>query len=143
LATGSTPLPEPALLEACGIIRRYGRTAVLSGIDLTLRTGEVLLILGANGAGKSTLLRTLAGLARPDAGTVEVAGALVTASRGRIGYLAHESLLYDDLTVAENLDFTARDRARGAGGPARPVGAAPFAGAAPARGGGAFAPARS
>ena len=102
------PSPEAPLLEARGLAHRFGRTAVLAGVDLTLRAGEVLLILGANGAGKSTLLRALAGLARPDAGTVRVGGVAVREARARIGYLAHDTLLYDDLTVHENLVFTAR-----------------------------------
>lgn len=102
---GSTDAP---LLEARGVVRRYGRTAVLAGVDLALHRGEVLLVLGPNGAGKSTLLRILAGLARPDRGTVRVGGAPVAEARGRVGFLAHDSLLYEDLTVAENLAFAAR-----------------------------------
>ena len=102
------PSPEAPLLEVRGLVRRYGRITVLDGIDLTLRAGEALLILGPNGAGKSTLLRTLAGLARPDRGTVRLAGAPVPESRRRVGYLAHDSLLYDELTVEENLRFAAR-----------------------------------
>jgi heme ABC exporter ATP-binding subunit CcmA len=102
------PSPEPALLEARKLTRRYGRVAVLSGVELSLAPGECLLLLGPNGAGKSTLLRILAGLARPDAGKVLVAGVAVPEARGRVGYLAHDTLLYDDLTVAENLAFAAR-----------------------------------
>ncbi len=101
-------MPEAALLEARGVTRRYGRTAVLAGLDLSLLPGECLLLLGPNGAGKSTLLRTLAGLARPDRGSVLVEGRPVAEQRGAIGYLAHDTMLYDDLTVAENLAFTAR-----------------------------------
>jgi heme ABC exporter ATP-binding subunit CcmA len=102
------PSADAPLLDARGLVHRYGRTPVLAGVDLQLARGEVLLLLGANGAGKSTLLRALAGLARPDAGTVLIEGARVAEARGRIGYLAHDILLYDDLTVAENLAFTAR-----------------------------------
>lgn len=106
------PLAEGALLEARGVVRRYGRTSILAGLDLSLAGGECLLLLGTNGVGKSTLLRTLAGLARPEAGTVKVAGAKVTESRHRIGYLAHDTMLYDDLTVEENLVFAARLQGR-------------------------------
>jgi heme exporter protein A len=102
------PSPEAPLLEVRGLVRRYGSSVILDGIDLTVGRGEVLLILGPNGAGKSTLLRTVAGLARPERGQVRVAGAPVAESRSRIGYLAHDTMLYDDLTVEENLRFAAR-----------------------------------
>ena len=99
---------EPPLLDARGLVRRYGRATVLAGLDLTVTAGEVVLLLGPNGAGKSTLLRILAGLARPDRGVVRVGGLPVAEARHRVGFLAHDSLLYDDLTVAENLAFAAR-----------------------------------
>jgi heme ABC exporter ATP-binding subunit CcmA len=83
---------------------------VLRGVDLRVRPGEVLAILGANGSGKSTLLRLMAALARPTRGTVALFGRDPHASpelRGRIGYVPHTSLLYDSLTVEENLRFFA------------------------------------
>lgn len=105
-------MAEAPILDVRKLVRRYGRTSVLAGLDLTVERGEALLILGPNGAGKSTFLRLLAGLARPDAGTIRVAGRPVGESRHRIGYLAHETLLYDDLTVLENLLFAARLQGR-------------------------------
>lgn len=102
------PLAEGPVLEARGLVRRYGRVTVLAGLDLSVAAGECLLLLGTNGVGKSTLLRTLAGLARPERGTVHVAGTPVREARHRIGYLAHDTMLYDDLTVEENLAFAAR-----------------------------------
>lgn len=101
-------MADVPLLAARGLVRRYGRSTVLAGLDLTLAAGEALLLLGPNGAGKSTLLRTLAGLARADAGSVRIGGRPVPEARGRVGFLSHESLLYDDLTVDENLAFAAR-----------------------------------
>lgn len=100
--------PDAPLLRARGLVRRFARTTVLAGVDLELAGGEVLLVQGANGTGKSTLLRLLAGLGRPDAGTVEVFGAPVRERLGQVGFLSHEASLYADLTVFENLHFTAQ-----------------------------------
>jgi heme exporter protein A len=102
---------EP-LLAARGLRRSFGRLRVLHDIDLTLSPGEALAVAGPNGAGKSTLLRILAGLMRPTAGEVHVLGQPLAGNaaeaRRAIGLLSHQSLLYDDLTVAENLTFVAR-----------------------------------
>lgn len=106
------PPGEPPLVEARGLTRSYGSVRALSGVDLTLGAGEVLLLLGPNGAGKSTLLRSLAGLLRPEAGTVTVAGRALNGddpgARRPIGLLSHQSLLYDELTLLENLVLAAR-----------------------------------
>lgn len=84
---------------------------------MRLLEGQSLAVLGPNGAGKTTLLRVLAGLLRPHEGTVTVAGACLPSEswrvRGRIGYLAHEPLLYRELTARENLRFHARLHAVG------------------------------
>ncbi len=56
--------------EAKGLSKRFGRRTVLDGLDLTVHTGEVLVLLGENGAGKSTLMRCALGLLRPDGGTL-------------------------------------------------------------------------
>jgi heme ABC exporter ATP-binding subunit CcmA len=98
------------LLEAHGLQRSFGRVRILHGIDLELRAGEALAVVGPNGAGKTTLLRLLAGLLRPEAGEVRVLGRPVRddAARRSIGFLSHQSLLYDDLTLRENLTLAAR-----------------------------------
>jgi ABC-2 type transport system ATP-binding protein len=79
-------------LEARGIVKRYRRRTVLSGVDLTVRAGEVVAVVGANGSGKSTFLRVCAGLASPDAGTVRVDGALGYCPQdgGTCGYLGSD-----------------------------------------------------
>ncbi|MDQ2670089.1 MAG: heme ABC exporter ATP-binding protein CcmA [Gemmatimonadota bacterium] len=106
-----SPEGEP-LLAAQGLRRSYGPARVLHGVDVTAEPGETLVVIGPNGAGKSTLLRILAGLMRPSAGEVRVLGRRVQpgdpASRRPIGLLSHQSMLYDDLTLLENLAFTAR-----------------------------------
>jgi heme exporter protein A len=95
-----------------GLRRDYGDVPVLDGVDLTLASGESLVVLGPNGAGKTTLLRILATLLRPGGGEVWVLGARLPNEawkvRGRIGFLGHEPLLYRDLSGRENLRFHAK-----------------------------------
>jgi heme ABC exporter ATP-binding subunit CcmA len=88
------------VLTASRLGKRYGEKRVLRGIDLELPRGGFLVLTGPNGSGKTTLLRICAGLAIPTEGklTVEV-------SRGAIGYLAHEPLVYRELSALENLDL--------------------------------------
>lgn len=90
---------------------RYGQRRVLSGISLTIRAGEVLVVAGDNGSGKSTLLRVLAGLQRPNAGAVRylAQGEQLAAPQARqlIGWVAPDLVLYRDLTALENLRFFA------------------------------------
>ena len=95
-----------------GLGRDYGDRPALEGVDLDLPAGASLAVLGPNGSGKSTLLRVLAALLRPSRGEVSVLGCSLPDDswklRGRIGYLGHEPLLYEDLTGRENLEFQAR-----------------------------------
>ncbi|MDI6097196.1 ATP-binding cassette domain-containing protein [Actinoplanes sp. NEAU-A12] len=72
-AAGTAPercVPGQVMLQLSGVGKRYRRRAVFSGVDLTVRGGEVAAIVGANGCGKSTLLRICAGLTPPSCGTV-------------------------------------------------------------------------
>jgi heme exporter protein A len=102
----------PALLEGRGLRRSFGGLRVLRGVDLTVRAGEAVVVAGPSGAGKTTLLRLLAGLTRPESGEVRVLGRPLRGDGGEarraIGFVSHQSLLYDDLTLAQNLTFTAR-----------------------------------
>jgi heme exporter protein A len=95
-----------------GLARHYGEREALSGVSLTLRERQTLVVFGPNGAGKTTLLRVLATLLRPHLGKVHVLGCALPdeawAVRGRIGLLGHEPLLYRELTARENLRFHAR-----------------------------------
>jgi heme exporter protein A len=101
--------PAVALRE---LRRAYGDRVALADVTLELARGATLAVFGANGAGKTTLLRVLATLLRPHAGEVAVLGRPLPregwAVRGRIGLLAHDPLLYRDLTARENLQFHAR-----------------------------------
>ncbi len=69
----NTPDADIAI-EARGLVKRFGKTLALDGVDLTARKGTVLGLLGPNGAGKTTVVRCLATLLRPDAGTASVLG---------------------------------------------------------------------
>jgi heme exporter protein A len=94
--------------ELEGVGRAYGERVVLRDVSFALAPGETVAVFGANGAGKTTLLRILAGLLRPHAGRATVLGAKPELARGRIGLLAHEPMLYRDLSPRENLRFHAR-----------------------------------
>ena len=116
-SAGSGNGPEP-LVRAERLAVRRGRAEVLRGVDLTVRAGETVALMGRNGAGKSTLLSTLVGLHAPAAGTVEVGGAVPHRTRPaalvrRVGLVPQEprDLLYADTVAAE---CTAADRDAGA-----------------------------
>ena len=99
-------------IELTDVGRAYGERTALSGVTLTLEPGRTLAVFGANGAGKTTLLRILATLLRPHAGRARVLGRDLPqdgwAVRGRVGLLAHDPLLYRELSARENLRFHAR-----------------------------------
>lgn len=91
------------LLEAKGIAKAFGPRLLFRRVDIALMPGTLSLLAGANGAGKSTLMRVLAGLSRPDAGTV-----VRHVPDEKLGYMAHATFLYPGLSASENLLFWAR-----------------------------------
>ncbi len=97
------------LLEAEGLVRTFGSTRAVDGLDLQVRAGEMVGLVGPDGAGKTTAIRLLCGALRPTSGKIRVAGfdvpAQVEKAREEIGYLAQRFSLYGDLTVKENIDF--------------------------------------
>lgn len=103
-----------AVVRLEGLTKSYGARPVLRSLDLEVPAGQALLIEGGNGAGKTTLLRILATLTRPSSGRalIEARDGTTAASgpqvRARLGYVAHQPLLYDDLTGLENLRLVAR-----------------------------------
>jgi ABC-2 type transport system ATP-binding protein len=91
----------PPVLEAQGLVKRYGERLALRGVSVTARRGELVAVIGPNGAGKTTLLSILAGIQRPDEGSVGRAP-------DEIGWVPQQPALYGKLTVAENLALFAR-----------------------------------
>ncbi len=100
-AQSSPALGAQPVLEARGLRKRFGDREALKGVSLSAGRGELVAIIGPNGAGKTTLLSILAGIQRPDEGTVSKAPA-------DIGWVPQQTGLYGKLTVAENLALFAR-----------------------------------
>ena len=104
----------PALLELVSVGRRLAGRAVLHDVSFSLQRNDVLGLLGVNGAGKSTTLAIIAGVLRPDAGTVRIDGKNVDdhfrTMRDRIGWVPESVPLWPELTVAESLDACGRLR---------------------------------
>lgn len=101
-----------AAIEARGLVKTFGPTTALDGLDLTVEVGEVHGFLGPNGSGKSTTIRILLGLLRADAGSATVLGGdpwkdAVTLHR-RIAYVPSETILWPSLTGGEVIDLLSR-----------------------------------
>jgi ABC-type multidrug transport system ATPase subunit len=90
------------------VIKQFGRFAALRGVTAEFEAGQFHAILGENGAGKTTLLRALAGLAQPTRGEISIFGKSPREACREIGYMAHPSLLYDEMSGIENLRYFAR-----------------------------------
>uniref|UniRef100_UPI0024550334 ABC transporter ATP-binding protein n=1 Tax=Nocardia farcinica TaxID=37329 RepID=UPI0024550334 len=101
-----------AAVEVRGLVKNYGRTRVLDGIDLEIPAGTVLGLLGPNGAGKTTTVRIVTTLLRPTEGSVRVAGVDVlrdpASARQRIGLSGQYAAVDANLTGFENLRMVAR-----------------------------------
>ena len=110
---GLRSVPDAAAMVRAGkLTKTFGFRRGLRGLDLSVIPGERVAVIGANGAGKSTLVRLLGLLIRPTSGFLEIAGQDASAGsreiRRLLGVALHDGLLYPDLTVAENVGFTAR-----------------------------------
>ena len=104
--TDAAPVP---VITVSNLIKQFGRFAALRGVTEEFSGGKLYAILGDNGAGKTTLLRTLAGLSQPSSGEVAILGASKFHDVcQQVGYMAHPSLLYDEMSGMENLEYFAR-----------------------------------
>ena len=110
-------MPEP-ILAVSGLHAGYGTTEILRGVDLTVRQGEIVAVLGANGAGKSTLNQAISGLVRPWSGAIRFADTAIERERPA-AIVAHGLIhvpegrrIFPNMTVRENLDLGAYRRGR-------------------------------
>ena len=96
-----------AIVFAKGVKKSFKGRVALSGLDLSVKQGQLYGLVGPNGAGKTTLIRILCGLLKPDAGDVQVIGWRLPNVRvqSQLGYMPQEIALYGDLTVMQNLEF--------------------------------------
>jgi phospholipid/cholesterol/gamma-HCH transport system ATP-binding protein len=109
---------EAPAIRLSGIVNRFGPQLLHDGLDLEVRKGEVMGLIGGSGSGKSVLLRSIIGLMRPTAGRIEVLGqdperlddAGREALRERMGVLFQDGALFSSLTVAENIEVPLRER---------------------------------
>ena len=100
--------PPIPVITVSDVIKQFGRFAALRGVTAEFDAGRFHAILGDNGAGKTTLLRALAGLAQPTRGEISIFGKTPREACREIGYMAHPSLLYDEMSGMENLRYFAR-----------------------------------
>ena len=105
--TTSTPNGS-TVISVHNVIKQFGRFAALRGVTAEFDAGRFHAILGDNGAGKTTLLRALAGLAEPTQGRISIFGKSPREATRELGYMAHPSLLYDEMSGMENLRYVAR-----------------------------------
>jgi ABC-type multidrug transport system ATPase subunit len=106
--TSASAQPDSSIAaELHQVSRLYGKFAALRKVSARFHAGRCHILVGENGAGKSTLLRTVAGLLSPSMGRVSIFGQTPHEARARIGYMSHATMLYDELSGMENLEYFA------------------------------------
>lgn len=111
---------EPVVIELAGVEKSFGRQAVLRGVDLQVRQGRTLVIVGASGQGKSVIVKHMLGLVRPDQGEVRVFGRDINRLnrkekdevRENFGVLFQNAALFDSMSVYDNVALPLRERTR-------------------------------
>ncbi|HTD68026.1 MAG TPA: ABC transporter ATP-binding protein [Candidatus Limnocylindria bacterium] len=105
-------MSDDLAIDVRGMTKRFGKLTAVDHIDLEVRTGEICGFLGPNGSGKTTFIRMLCGLLRPDDGQGMCLGKDVIrdseAIKREVGYMTQRFSFWEDLSIAENLDFVAR-----------------------------------
>jgi ABC-2 type transport system ATP-binding protein len=105
-------MADEVVIRADGLTKRYGEKVAVAGIDLEVRAGEIVGILGPNGSGKTTTILMLLGLTEPTEGRAEVAGFDPLRDplevKRRVGYLPDQIGFYDGLSALDNLAYTGR-----------------------------------
>lgn len=99
-------------IEVSGLVKRFGSKTVVDHVSMTVAEGEIVGFLGPNGSGKTTTIRIMCGLLTPDAGEGRVLGHDIRTEglkiKRQVGYMTQKFSFYEDLTIAENLEFVAR-----------------------------------
>lgn len=107
--SGTAKGAGPPLIEVCGLAKSFGQVPAVVDVDFEVGEGELFGFLGPNGAGKTTIINMLTGLARPDAGSIRIAGIDCSldpkAAQHLVGIVPDESNLYPELTGFDNLCF--------------------------------------
>lgn len=113
-------LKTDTIIEIKNLYKSFGDHTVLSGVNLTVKKGEDLVILGRSGSGKSITIKCLVGLIKADKGEINIFGTDITKlnskelneARARIGFLFQNGALYDSMTVRQNLSFTLKHHSK-------------------------------
>lgn len=115
--TGIDPKQDSPAIEVRGVVTRFGTTTIHDGLDLTVKRGEIIGVVGGSGTGKTVLLRTIIGLQKPAEGEVTLLGEKVAwdgssteALAGKFGMLFQDGALFSALTVGQNIQVPMRER---------------------------------
>src|SRR4051795_4733032 len=111
---------DDIVIRVRGLVTRFGRQIVHDGLDLDVRRGEVIGVVGGSGTGKSVLLRSVVGLRPPQGGSIDILGcdvlhanaAMLRALEQRWGVLFQDGALFSSLTVLQNIEVPLREHCR-------------------------------